>query len=477
MGRGLDIWGTALAVCALVAPVAAAQAPDPTFHATAAQLYARSLQRGADQATNPDYLARVAPYAEKLAPGDLEDPERPQDVDPFRLDWAPTRGTERDVSIVNRYGARLHGHLSLPRGEGRHPVVLVLPGGSQGEYAYRGLQQGLAEAGYVVLGVSAQGDAGSQAKAPDPVPSTPANEYCRPGNFGGWQDPQEMDIVEPGACAGETPGPADQVKDLTDTAALVATHGEADGPLNEAYQLVKARKTFALLDALDWLLSDANPARDRVDGSRIGTMGHSFGSIGAVLAGNGDPERRVDAVVSLDGFGASAPSAQPTVPTLFEHAEEQDTGPFARPPTALLRGEREARQFRAAGVPTGVVVLGGSSHQEWNYIPAPLQQAPIAANASRDGERVGLHYALAWFDRWLGTGRTRKAATRRLTAARYDGRVDRSSIGQGPYNPATQRTVSPTIGGETSRYHLSPLYRSWIDLGRTACADLRAGCR
>ena len=102
----------------------------------------------------------------------------------------------------------------------------------------------------------------------------------------------------------------------------------------------------------------------------------------------------------------------------------------------------------------------------------------MGLNASRDGERVGLYYALAWFDRWLGKGRQRKHATRHLLARQYDGRVDRSSIGQGPYDPATQRTVSPTIGGETARHHLSPLYRSWFDLGRRkACADLRTGCK
>lgn len=443
---------------------------------TAAELYARSQQRGHDQASNPEYLRRLADYADEHAAGfrDRENPVRPQDVDPFRLDW---RGEEIAVSIRNRYGARLHATLLLPPDHaGRRPAVLVVPGGNGTEHANRGLSQGLADAGYVVLGLSAQGDAGSQHAAPDPLPATPENEYCRPHDFGGWQQPQEMGIVELGTCAGEDPVDEDPTAYPLEVAALISSHGEDTTALEAYYERVRPRKTFAVLDAVAWLLSAANPHRDRVHAGRIGVMGHSLGAHAALLAGNGDPERRFGAVVSLDGYGRLGATADPAVPTLFEHAEGQDFGPFLRAPAKDLPGHADAERFVADKVPTGVVVLAGSSHQEWNYIPFPLQQAPVGLNASRDGERVGLHYALAWFDRFLGTGQRRRSAKRRLLAPRYDGRVDRSSIGQGPYDPVTQRNVPPTIAGESARHHLSPLYRSWLRFGKVACSDLRAGC-
>lgn len=463
----------------LAVPVAVpAQAPDPAFTATNAELYARSLQRGQDQAANPDYLQRIQPYAQAFVDYPREEANRPHDVDPFRLGWATTRGREYDLSIRNRYGARIHAHISLPRRVAKkpRPAVIALTGGAGTEHAYRGMAQGLAEAGYVVVGVSLQGDYGAQLKAPDPVPATPENEYCRPGNFGGWQDAQEMGIRELGACAGEDPV-AEEPGSTLDTVALVASHGADTAALAEGYEAVKARKTFGALDVVKWLRSSLNPYRDEIDIKRVGIIGHSLGAHGALLAGNGDPEKRFKAVVTLDSFGSIAPTTTPRVPTLFEHADGFDLGPYTtQPAQASLPGHLDAPKFVQSGVPTGVVVLGGSTHQEWGYIPAPLHQAPVALNASRDGERVGLYYAQAWFDRFLGKGKTRKRATARLLARRYDGRVDRSSIGQGPYDVATQRTVSPTIGGETARHHLSPIYDSWLDLGRKACADLRSGC-
>jgi hypothetical protein len=40
----------------------------------------------------------------------------------------------------------------------------------------------------------------------------------------------------------------------------------------------------------------------------------------------------------------------------------------------------------------------------------------------------------------------------------------------------TQRTVFSRIGGETTQEHLSPLFRSWINVPGARCADLRATC-
>lgn len=465
MGR----WLVAGVVFGLLAasPAAGQVTADPQFAAESAHSFARSQQRGLDQAANPEFLRRYAPFLGEYATIEREAPIRMSDVDPFRHAWAPERGREFDLSMLNRYGARMHAHLSLPREDAGAPFPLVvsLTGGWGTEQQYRGMAQGLAEHGYAVLGVNVQGDHGSQLRAPDP-------RYCAPG---AWQQPQEMGISEQGACAGEDPV-AEEPASTLESAELLLTREVPEHGL-PFYEAVKARKAFGALDALGWALSERNPHRALIDEDRIGIMGHSLGAHGALLVGNGDPLERVDAVVSLDGYGRLLDTAAPRVPTMFQHAEGNELGGPARekPDPESLPGHRDARRFSADGVPNMVVTLGGSTHNEWQW--TPLQPAPALLNASRDGERVALHYALAWFDRWLGDGRkVRRGARRRLLAARYPGLVDRSSIGQGRFDPVTQSNVSPTIAGETARHHLSPFFASSADFPGGRCADLRAGC-
>lgn len=454
-----------LAVALSAGVVAPAALAGPPSAQTEAGLLVRAQQRAADQATNPEHAQRHALAAPELAqlqhPDRREDPRREAEVDPFLAGWAPERGVERDVSITNRYGARLHGHLSMPTAAARRlPAVVLLTGGAGTEHAYRELAHGLAEAGYVVLGLNVQGDYGSQLKPADPDPSTPQNEHCEPG---AWQEPQEAGVRETGPCAGEASEPVpDPIEVVT---------RESFDSIVAAYEQVKARKFFGALDGVRWLLSDDNPWRDRIDGERIGIAGHSLGAHGALLAANADPERRFRAAVTFDGFGRLAPTGVPSVPTLFQLQDLSDL-PHLTPP-AELPGDQDAAAFAAAGVPAGVVHLAGSTHNEWSYVPPELLAA--AGGASRDGKRVALHYAVAWFDLWLKPG-MQADALRRLTAPTFSGSTDGSSRGEGPWDPATQRTVSPRIGGETTQEHLSPLFRSWIDAPGARCADLRAGC-
>lgn len=469
-------WLAAGVVIGLLAasPAAGQVTPDPGFAAQSARSWLQSLQRGNDQASNPEFLRLYAPWVQEYLTIDPQEPNRMSDVDPFRHAWAPARGREHDVSIFNRYGARMHGHLSLPRDDAAapFPLVIAIPGGTGDEQQYRGLAQGLAENGYAVLGVSVQGDGGSQKSAPDPNPATPENEYCLPG---AWQQPQEMGIRELGACAGEDPA-AEEPASTLDTAGLLLTR-DVPGDGLPFYENLKARKTFGAIDALTWALSaERNPYRALIDGDRVGIMGHSLGSHGALLAGNGDP--RFDAVVSLDGYGRLLDTASPRVPTMFQHAEGNELGGPMRekPGPESLPGHADARRFQAAGVPTMTVTLGGSTHNDFQWTPQHV--VPLAFNASRDGERVSLHYALAWFDRWLGHGKKmRRDARRRLLAANFGGLVDRSSIGQGRFDPVTRRNVPPAIGGESVSGHLSPFFASWADFPGGRCADIRAGCR
>lgn len=447
------------------APAVAQVSADPAFLRTEAGLLAHAQQRVVDQAASPEHARRHAERAPRLAelqlPDRSEDPAREAEMDPFLDGWSPARGFERDVAITNRYGARLHGHLSMPKTAGRLPAVILLTGGAGSEHSYREMAYGLAEAGYVVLGLNAQGDVGSQFAPADPDQSTPENERCTSGS---WQQPQEAGVRETGSCAGQSPAAAG------DNVELVVR--ESFDSSIALYEQVKARKFFGALDGVRWLLSDENPWRDRIAGKRIGIAGHSLGAHGALLAANADPKRRFRAAVTFDSFGRLAPTGTPRVPTLFQHQDFSDL-PHRKPPTAKAPGDQDAEAFAAAGVPTGVIHLAGSTHAEWSYTPPELLAA--AGGASRDGKRVALHTAVAWFDLWLKRGR-KADARRRLTSATYDASIDGSSIGEGPWDPATQRTIHPRIGGDTKSEHLSPLFRSWIDAPRARCADLRAGC-
>ena len=492
----------ALAV-GMMAPPANAQAPDPAYVPTGVEQWLKGRNRGLDQARHPEFIARSAPGMAGIAP-DLS--FEPFTLDPYREGWACTapgvpagcRGEQQEISMTNRYGARLHGVLYSPIAPERElPALIALTGGNGTETSLRAYSQGLAEAGYVVLGIEVQGDGRSEKAPADPDPSTPENERCRPHDFGGWQQPAEMGIAETSECAGgfEEVTPDEQV---TGTVALgqviasdyVTTVRQDGGPFVESiaadYDRVKARKAFGALDAVGWLLSADNPWRSRINGERVGVFGHSLGAHGALLAGNGDPQERFGAVVSLDGFGRLGDVA-PRVPTLFQH-HELDLGlpRHHRPDATILPGYQDAQRFTASGVPTGLVVPDGSTHMDFNFINYPFlwpltaallcPDCPARLNASRTGERVSLHYAQAWFDRFLKRGKAARRGERRLRAARFDGSSDRSSIGQGRWDEATRRNVPYRIGGDSVEGALSPLYHGFVRTGRTCVPIGGLGC-
>ena len=485
-------WGIAIAlvVAAATAPAAYAQTEiDPAFVPEGVAQWEKGRSRGLDQARHPEFQALAAPVWSQA----LSDPAALA-TDPYRLGW--DRGTAQAVTIPNRYGTPMRATLFAPksatrrRGRGRKkaalPAVIALTGGNGPHESLWAHIHGLTEAGYVVLGLDVQGDGKSPADPPDPDPSTPANEYCEPG---AWQEPQEMGIRELQPCAGQPPAPATTEENLAfglefNQQALTRQHPDFDA-FAAGYTPHVARKVLGALDAVQWLLTPANPLRSRIDAERIGIIGHSLGAHGALVAGNGDPLGRFAAVVSLDSFAPLAPYAVPTVPTMFQqHEIDMGIPKHHRPDDTITPAHRGAQAFRAAGVPTMLMTPDAATHQDFNflhYVPlwaaaATLGTCPDcvpAINASRDGERVSLHYATAWFDRYLKRDRS---AESRLLASTFDGSSDRSSIGQGEWDPVSQRNVPYTIGGETVRSHLSPLFRSFADLGTKECEDLREGC-
>jgi dienelactone hydrolase len=365
-------------------------------------------------------------------------------TDPFRTikRWtAAGRGRVDDVSFDATNGAKLNGHVFRPPAStpGPYPGVVITTGSIQGyQEMYYWAAEGLAEAGYEVLTYDVQGQGNSD--------TFPAMENCT-----------SLD-----ACSGV--------------------------PFQQAYNFYQGTE-----DALNFFFSARNPGLADLDTARVGLAGHSLGASAVSNVGQCDP--RVRAIVAWDnlaavtgtcsamasGFPADTP-AEPTksVPALGLNAEY-----FFNPQPQNGAADPDAkdagfRQLRDAGTDTMQVALRSSTHLEWTYVPYILP-------ASRLGERVSMHYTLAWFDRYLKGAAN---AVDRLTTTTFDDSADASSIGGGRFD-AERAAASPTnpeagnvpylIEGLPVADRLSFYYRSAYSLtapggARVACDDMRAGC-
>lgn len=498
----------ALAALAMTASATAAEADPPVQPSgvLAADDWTAAQGRGADQESNPAYQKAQEPHRESL-----------EWIDPYRRSWSGTRGSTKTVRFPNRYGARLAGHLYRPAlpwtdplttraKSDRLPAIVLLPGLGNWDTDYTSMAQSLAESGYVVLSVEPQGQHLSEA---DP---SPRDVYCDPD--GSWRRPQEAGLQENGPCAGQdAPGagepagdphlqpvrgllggaravttgtPAEGAVRAAEAAAFLAsvqTHFRRDpegfrASLQPGYDRVRGRFAFTGIDAVTWLRSSDNPWRHLLDVERVGIAGHSAGAEGAVVAGNADRHARFRAAVAWDSFGLPPAGVTPTVPTMWQQSEQQTfVGPYLTTPgRRLWSSYAAADRWHAAGQPTAVVALQGSTHQEWLWAPDTARNPLLGASAR--GHQVALHYTLAWFDLWLkGHGsRVHTAdASRRLTATAFDGSVDRTSIGQGGYEPVTGENIPYTLSGETASRHLSTIFDSPYRVGALRC-DLAAGC-
>jgi dienelactone hydrolase len=442
----------------------------PDWFARDADNIARSFGRLQDQYLNPDFHLRLQAETPELLFENVGDqfqhPDRPivslgqwvpggRAADPFRVDWARDgRGLQQPIEYLNRYGARITGNVWAPTlpftdpitrvtSNGPFPTIVITTGSIQGfEEMYLWAAQGLAEAGYITFTYDVQGQGQSEVFGHRPDGSL----WCGQDGCPGVPFQQEANFVE------------------------------------------------GTEDALLFLLSGANPLRGLVDESRLGLAGHSLGA-GAVtkvanrarpvpdevfaMFGRAPFSIDIDAVVAWDN--ANLGDEEPRVPTMGQNADYffNPTPAFSAPnPDA---GTATFQRLVDAGVPAMQVGLRSSTHLEWTYIPLILP-------ASSEGERVAMHYTLAWFDRFVKAdaeglrGSARKPAAAiaadaraRLTAATFDGSADASAIGAGTYEVGVGN-VPHTLAGEAVADHLSIYHRSAYAFDGLACEDLRAGC-
>ena len=455
-----------LAVGVLLVPPSAHAQGEPVDPARESANLSKQHERAAEYLT-PSGLRHQA----QQGTGSLAGGVREQVADPGRmfltdLCWSRLQGCGGDprlaywkergygrvapVLFTGRNGSTLSGHVwATRRGPDRRPLVVITPGSLQAtEQMYWWAAQVLAKAGYVVVTRDAQNQG-------------------RSDTFGHGED--RFDGV-PAQSTGTTF--FDHTQDTLDFA--LSRPGDRYCPRpsrSGASHCPKQRRRVANSRATPY-----NPMWHLVDPTRVGLAGHSYGAAGATWVGQQD--RRVDAVVAWDNLcnpakkpRSSAPgraagagtacapggrgSPEPRVPSLGISGDYYATPtPYSSQPDPREKS-RASREFSAAGVDTGQVVIRGGTHYEWSYIPTP------AFGATLRGIDASAWYTTAWFNRYV---KGSDSALRMLLTDRW--RSD-----------GVEASVDPAGDGNMFSYH----FRSRLDLGRDGgrrvrCENLRRGC-
>jgi pimeloyl-ACP methyl ester carboxylesterase len=173
-----------------------------------------------------------------------------------------------------------------------------------------------------------------------------------------------------------TPGPT------TTQEELAAMFAAAKAQIDDVESTWAGDISFAL-DALARENTDARSAlRGHLDLARVGVFGHSLGGIAAVRAARRD--RRLRAIVSLDGAGGGSLPAQPVASATNEPSLDQpvlmiSASSGMRDDAAALRGATRATHIRLLGaahpIPTDFGVL-------------PLPRRAANAGATIDATRA-----------------------------------------------------------------------------------------
>jgi hypothetical protein len=143
--------------------------------------------------------------------------------------------------------------------------------------------------------------------------------------------------------------------------------------------------------------------------------------------------------------------------------------PYTSPPDPKGPGNKDEdyQRLRAAGIDTMKIALRAATHLDFTQFGI--------GTGSRYGAATTFYYARAWFDRYLKGSKT---AAKRLIAKRFDRSGDATNISGGVWDPATNSNVRAFIAGRPVVDRLSFHFRSayYLNNGRTACEDIRAGC-
>ncbi|MCA3012899.1 MAG: hypothetical protein INH41_10925 [Myxococcaceae bacterium] len=200
----------------------------------------------------------------------------------------------------------------------------------------------------------------------------------------------------------------------------------------------------AAVSGLDFLVSQANPARAITNANALGVAGWSLGARALVRTQEEDP--RVKAFVAWDNLATfetgdlGAPNCTGSIPMQRRTPRVPAMGQasdFCGPPGATPDSKKVAFEWwRMNQQPTMQVVFAQSNHFVWG-----------TPGAGTPRQAFALAYSTAWFDRWLKGDLT-----------------------------ATARLLNRSIGQTPIADVLSATYRSAVSFDGVFCADLRQGC-
>jgi dienelactone hydrolase len=196
-----------------------------------------------------------------------------------------------------------------------------------------------------------------------------------------------------------------------------------------------------------------NPLYGMLDRGRVGTAGHSMGAsavqtvadhCGVVKAISAHSDLHTD--YAEDPPEAAGACGLRTLVPIQGQGADYETFIFPPQPTPGTDPEEKLPGFRAArdaGVDTQELVIESASHLAWSHV--------FGAYTASWSEDVALHYALAWFDRYLYGDMARGGQT------------------------GTERLTN-VFSVDAEDHGVSKKYRSAYALGGDQCEDMVAGC-
>jgi dienelactone hydrolase len=403
-------------------------------------------------------------------------------IDPRMEDWTERGGIVEPVLYTSRSGATMSGHVwATEAGPAKRPGAVFINGSIVGyEEAYWFIAQSLAKAGFVVMTFDAQGEGNSDqfGATPDqledafagipflgPLGPTEVTGDFLGGNglpfYDGGQDALDFFLSTP-------------------TNPFVPRESRSSGTSHAAKQ---DRRAEAGLNAA------YNPLWQKLDKSRIGLSGHSYGAQAASWLTQQDP--RVDAGVALDTLCVPVSPSPDEFDSLTALSRDFNWAPYATygfnrdcfgapngPAPALtkpmlgitgdylllptpyavrphpLGKSRASLVYSDRGVDTGQITVRGGTHltmvDETQVVPASLRGIDMTA-----------WYTTAWFEKYVAGD---PAGEKMLLSDRW-----RSDPASG--------LIDPRGDANDFSWH----FRSRLDIdlagsGRFRCEDLRSSC-
>lgn len=441
----------------------------------------------------PGILAATLDYQRARAAAIASDPERQPNpnscsavvlcsVDPRLNNWTARGGIVEQVLYTSRSGATMSGHVwATESGPAKRPGAVFINGSVVGyEEAYWYLAQSLAKAGFVVMTFDTQGEGNSDqfGAAPDQLEDA----------FAGTPF---LGLLGPTAATGDFLGGNglpfyDGGEDALDfflstpDNPYVPRVSRSSGTSHAAKQ---TRRVNAGLNAA------YNPLWHRLDKSRIGLSGHSYGAEAASWLTQQDP--RVDAGVALDSlcipvspspdelasftalspdfnwlpyitygfnrtcFGApNGPAPAVTKPMLGINGDYLLLPtPYAVRPHPLAKA-RASLVYTDRGVDTGQITIRGGTH-------LTMVDESLVSPTSLRGIDMLTWYTTAWLKKYVARD---PAGDAMLLTDRWR-------------NDPASAAIDPRRDGNDFSWH----FRSRLDVGldgrgRFRCEDLRSSC-